>query len=67
VIRGTGGVRKIHWRLPGRGKSDGIRVIYFWRVNQDEIWILTVYGKSERDTIPAHILKKIAEEIQNVR
>ncbi len=66
VIRGTGGVRKIRWRLPGKGKSGGIRVIYFWRVTEDEIWMLTVYGKSERDTIPAHVLKKIAEEIKDV-
>lgn len=66
VVRGTGGVRKIRWRLPGKGKSGGIRVIYFWKVNDDEIWMLTVYGKSERETIPAHTLKKIAEEIKNV-
>ena len=66
VIRGTGGVRKIRWRLPGKGKSGGLRIIYFWQVSQHEIWLLTVYGKSQRDSIPAHILKKIAEEIKNV-
>ncbi|MCP5093938.1 MAG: transcriptional regulator [Chloroflexi bacterium] len=66
IIRGTGGVRKIRWRLPGRGKSGGLRIIYFWQVNNDEIWLLTIYGKSEKDIIPAHILKKIAEEIKNV-
>lgn len=66
VIRGTGGVRKIRWHLPGKGKSGGIRVIYFWQVAEDEIWMLTVYAKSEKDTIPAHVLKKIAEEIKDV-
>jgi mRNA-degrading endonuclease RelE of RelBE toxin-antitoxin system len=50
----------------GKGKSGGIRVIYYWKANDDEIWLLTVYGKSERETIPAHILKQIAEEIKNV-
>ena len=34
--------------------------------SEDEIWLLTIYGKSERETIPGHILKKIAEEINNV-
>lgn len=24
VIRGSGGVRKIHWRLAGKGKSGGL-------------------------------------------
>jgi hypothetical protein len=46
--------------------TGGIRVIYCWKVSDDEIWLLTVYGKSERETIPAHILKQIAEEIKDV-
>jgi hypothetical protein len=41
-------------------------VIYYWKVSDDEIWLLTVYGKSERETITAHILKQIAEEIKDV-
>ncbi|NKQ35730.1 MAG: transcriptional regulator [Chloroflexi bacterium] len=66
IIRGTGGVRKLRWAAPGKGKRGGLRVIYYWQVSQDEIWMLTVYGKSDRESIPAHILKKIAEEIKNV-
>ena len=65
IIRGTGGVRKLRWHLPGTGKRGGLRVIYYWQVSEDEIWLLTVYGKSERESIPTHILKKIAQEIQN--
>jgi mRNA-degrading endonuclease RelE of RelBE toxin-antitoxin system len=52
--------------MAGKGKSGGIRVIYYWKQRDDEIWLLTVYGKSERETIPGHILNKIAEEIKNV-
>ena len=66
IVRGTGGVRKIRWSISGSGKRGGIRVIYFWKVSEDEIWLLTVYGKSEKETIASHILKKIAEEIKNV-
>jgi mRNA-degrading endonuclease RelE of RelBE toxin-antitoxin system len=66
IIPGSGGVRKIRWAISGKGKRGGIRVIYYWKVNEDEIWLLTVYGKSERDTIPGHLLKRIAEEIKNV-
>jgi mRNA-degrading endonuclease RelE of RelBE toxin-antitoxin system len=65
-IRGTGGVRKLRWGASGRGKRGGVRVIYYWKRREDEIWLLTVYGKSERDTIPSHILKQIAEEIKDV-
>lgn len=63
VIRGTGGVRKVRWAGSGRGKSGGVRVIYYWRFREDEIWLLTIYRKSEKDTIPAHVLRRIAEEI----
>ena len=64
IIRGTGGVRKLRWAIQGKGKSGGVRVIYYWQVAEDEIWLLTIYGKSEQETIPPHILKKIAEEIR---
>ena len=66
VVPGTGGVRKLRWAVAGRGKRGGVRVIYYWKKHDDEIWMLTMYGKNEASTIPAHILKKIAKEIENV-
>jgi hypothetical protein len=66
IVSRSGGVRKLRWAVRGKGKSGGIRVIYYWKVSDDEIWLLTVYGKSEREMIPAHILKQIAEEIKDV-
>lgn len=38
VIPGTGGVRKVRWGVSGRGKRGGIRVIYFLRTKQGQIW-----------------------------
>jgi hypothetical protein len=66
VIPGSGGVRKLRWAAKGKGKCGGIRVIYYFRAGEHEIWLLTVYSKSERANIPAHILRQIAEEIKNV-
>jgi hypothetical protein len=63
VIPGSGGVRKLRWSVAGRGKRGGIRVIYYLRLQQGQIWMLTVYAKNVTETIPAHILKKIKEEI----
>lgn len=63
VIPGSGGVRKLRWNLAGRGKRGGIRVIYYLRSRQGQIWMLTVYAKNVADNIPAHVLKKIKEEI----
>jgi hypothetical protein len=65
IIPGSGGVRKLRWSTAGRGKRGGIRVIYYWKCADDEIWMLTAYAKNERATIPAHILRQIAEEVKN--
>jgi len=65
LVRGTGGVRKVRWAPEGKGKSGGIRVMYYWKKSVKEIWLLTLYSKSEKATIPGHVLKKIAEEIKN--
>lgn len=64
VIPNSGGVRKLRWRAEGRGKRGGYRVIYFARVDQDEIWLLTMYPKNVADNIPAKTLKKIRNEIE---
>ena len=29
VVPGSGGVRKIRWAMTGKGKSGGVRVIYY--------------------------------------
>jgi mRNA-degrading endonuclease RelE of RelBE toxin-antitoxin system len=63
VIPGTGGVRKLRWGAEGRGKRGGLRVVYYWRDQQGEIWLLTVYDKHEQENIPAHVLKALREEL----
>jgi mRNA-degrading endonuclease RelE of RelBE toxin-antitoxin system len=66
VIPGTGGVRKLRWRAPGRGKRGGYRVIYFARIEQGVIWMLTMYPKNVQDDIPAQVLRQIRKEIEDV-
>lgn len=65
VIPGSGGCRKVRWSRPGAGKRGGTRVIYFVKTAQEEIWLLLVYAKSVRDSIPGHLLRAVREEIEN--
>jgi hypothetical protein len=46
--------------------SSGVRVIYYFKKQDDEIWLLTIYSKNETENIPAHALRQIAKEIENV-
>jgi len=51
------------WRVAGRGKRGGIRVIYYARVRQGQIWMLTLYAKNVMGNISANVLRQIKEEI----
>lgn len=63
LVRGSGGVRKIRWSQTARGKRGSVRVIYHARVQDGVIWMLTIYAKNEAQSIPAHTLRRIREEI----
>ena len=65
IVRGSGGVRKVRWAPSGSGKSGGVRAIYYWKKSEHEIWMLTMYSKSERASISGSVLKQIAEAIDH--
>lgn len=64
VVRGSGGCRKVRWARSGGGKSGGVRVIYFNRLNAGEIWLLMMYAKADTSSIPGYLLKAIREEVE---
>lgn len=51
LIRGGGGIRKMRFAVDGRGKSGGIRTIYYWAKPRDQIYMLLIYPKSKKDTL----------------
>ena len=59
VIPRSGGCRKIRWAVEGRGKRGGVRVIYFNRLADGKVWLMTMYAKNVREGIDASILVKI--------
>jgi hypothetical protein len=51
VIRGTGGARKARAARGGRGKSGGVRIIYFVVSRRGVIYLIDIYAKSEKENL----------------
>jgi hypothetical protein len=67
VIQRSGGVRKVRWAARGRGKSGGVRVIYYWIKADEQIFLLTLYGKGEKENLSAAELKRIAKLVEELK
>ena len=63
VVPGSGGVRKIRWSRQGAGKRGGVRVVYFNRLADGEVWLLLIYSKSVKDNVPTELLKLLKQEV----
>jgi mRNA-degrading endonuclease RelE of RelBE toxin-antitoxin system len=65
LIPKSGGLRKLRWGFPGKGKRGGCRIIYYWEKPQDTIYMLYIYPKSKQDdltTAQIKLLSKLADE-----
>ena len=63
LIPGSGGLRKLRWRIQGRGKRGGLRVIYYYRTG-DLIVFLAAYRKSEKENLSQGEIKELRREIE---
>lgn len=67
LVKDGGGIRKLRWKRAGTGKSGGIRVIYYWITEDEQILLLVAYPKSAKDTLTdkeTAILKKLVKELK---
>jgi hypothetical protein len=51
LIEGTGGIRKLRWGRGGRGKSGGVRVIYYYHSELMPLYLITLFAKNELDNL----------------
>jgi hypothetical protein len=53
-------------RKKGGGKSGGFRVIYYWKLTADQIFMLLIYPKGKQDDLTPNqkkLLKGVIKEI----
>lgn len=61
LLQGTGGIRKIRWGKGGRGKSGGVRVIYYFYNERLPLYLLTLFAKNERANLSAAERNELAK------
>ncbi len=51
LMEGTGGIRKLRWGRGNKGKSGGVRVIFYYYDQRIPLYLLTIFGKNERPNV----------------
>lgn len=64
LIEGTGGIRKLRWARGGRGKSGGVRVIYYVHSEILPLYLLTMFGKNEQANLSKSDRNALARLVQ---
>jgi hypothetical protein len=67
VVKGTGGLRKLRWKLPDTGKSDGVRVAYIDVVVREKVYMLDLFPNNEKDNYSdaeRNALKQLVNELK---
>lgn len=64
LIQGTGGIRKLRWKRDNKGKSGGVRVIYYYHNETIPLYLLTIFGKGEKVNISKAERNELAELVK---
>lgn len=64
VIPGGGGLRKIRWRAKGKGKSGGVRIIYYFASEKGYLYLMAIYSKNQQTDLNKDELKKLAGQVR---
>ncbi len=48
VVTGGGGIRKVRFAIGGKGKSGGVRIIYYFHNERVPVFLLAVFAKNDQ-------------------
>ena len=65
LIVGGGGLRKLRFAIKGRGKSGGVRVIYYWTDARGYIFLLDIYAKNEKADLSKNEIKDLRKIVED--
>jgi hypothetical protein len=60
IIQGGAGFRKLRWQMAGLGKRGGLRIIYYWAVEEEVIYMIYLYAKNEQGDLTPTQVRKLA-------
>jgi len=64
VVPGSGGIRKLRWRVEGAGKRGGVRVAYYWHVGAAQLFFLYAFGKNEQHNLTPDQIKALRKTVE---
>ncbi len=59
IIKHSGGLRKVRWSSGRHGKSSGVRVIYYWMAEDEQIYMVYAFSKSAQESLTHAQLKAL--------
>lgn len=69
IMKGTGGIRKYRFAMPGRGKSSGARVCYIDFIVNKTVYLIDIFAKNEKINLSDKekiSLKKLVKSLNNL-
>jgi hypothetical protein len=67
MIQGTGGLRKLRWALPGKGKSGSVRTLYVDFASFEQIYMIACFKKSDKANLSDAEKKQIKSVIEQIK
>lgn len=64
VIPGSGGLRKVRWGTGSKGKRGGLRIIYYWDVASETLYMLFVYSKNQQGDLTHDQVRAISRLVR---
>ena len=66
VIKGTGGLRKMRWKIGNKGKRSGIRICYIDFEDYNIVYLMLLYAKNEKADLSDEEARKVKLYIDQI-